>query len=1679
MPQYSIGIDLDWRKAKESTSQFLSQFRADIAKLSSGAAAGGPATAPDFGKSLAQVQQIGRTLLRDLKAAGVDVEKIAKDLGFKSGRSLQAQFSGIRTDKMIGDAASQLPQKQRAKFIEEAGAAYRAERDVLSRNVEAIRRLAPEAFQLVQAYSAENKFQNEVNQMVEQRIATLRRGIAYQRAVVESDQDIAALAASEAVLRRRNLAEQKKIENTILAGPSRNARDIRTFEAQAAVQEAKRKGLQFGAEEKAGLPQEKAALALAQERASLQQRLIVSRRILGHEVKNEELSSDLVSLKGLTIAAEKERLAAERVATNAALRDAGLQIEEAAATGAARQPTKFQRFQASVYNSQGLGQRDAASFQTLRQGFLSRAITTAQFGTSAAILYGGVNLIKNVITEADELDVELNILESQFTALAAAGEDLGAPLEEALHNAREEIFDIASATGVATDAAAKLAVQFIGAFGAIEGLDAERIAAKIGVIGDLDPAEIFNDLVAGAKAFKVEGETNVDVLTRIADVSTQIRNVTGVQQKESIDFLGRVGPIATTAGLSLEEAGAAGAALLQGSGVGGAALGEQFSRILTEFQSQSVVIAETVAQSQSLKDAITKNRGGDFKGFAEDLGKGDASVLFDLAEGFKSLSKEQQRNLIISIGQRREGQTLAVLLQNAETLIKARAQALNSEGTAEDEFLRRQKTLKFQLAQLRVEFEQFALALYEGGLESFLKNIVAAGRVAIDIFEKLGDVLGFLNKLTFGWADDIAAALLAAGALSKTLAAMQKFSIIQSLVGGTAAFFRPGGVTAFGANNRQAIGGVNAGASAALQGGTATAFTARAVGLGARGSIGLAAGFLVFDTFNKKSAEVSHAADNFVDSLRKLSDDEVEQITRKRTGAFDTFALSFFGESTPEKLGRREQERRLSAERATIDRAEAARTVGLDPLRDIDAGQRRFLVEDLDQRFGPGGPNSDLTNKEAFQRVFPSGFGGKLTGELLTESGTERTLDNLKSALDDNLDGANEIFEILFSDLETFIPKFQENVSAKVKELQAQAAIDNLTDTDAETGATVLSEKGEGVFKDLDSLRAQLDVGDITKTEFVQQVDAYRADLIDSVGGLGNANDALVRLFDEMDKAARKIESQSVLDSYNFQFEGLSLRGASPDEELQNRIDALNDAQITDPEARFGLAKEIIGLQQDILQQEADMADTAEEEIRILRDGLEIPDEARTVLLTQFISEIDPLWQAFLITSFGSLENAADFIAEVVQLAVANGIDVAKAAELVIKANMDLIQSQISALINIVSSVGLFQVSPEILAQLQTLYGAQAALEKQQAALDSLPNSGVPGRVTDEFGADQAAEAERKRREAEAKQAAEEARREARAAALARLAIEEAKANGDPVKLARLAQQRASTTAAYAETTSERLEAFAQMIDANNQLADAMNDIAEAQRDLKLARSGDDPVDTARKAIADAYVNIATAKGQAERLRAQADIIRAQRDLQTALFDLFSAQQEILIATAEAAGDSVKAAQLQLALINQRLRQAGQLGLSDAERAQLQGDRIRAEAGVRDAILSEERATIEYQLAIGDITKQQAVAALQSLLTIPKLTEEQIRDINLAIQQLKEQLGADFQFNLPTQLGLPTVYEVKRLGDSGGTGSSYQDNRQISVNVYAETNASAEDIGAAVASAVGDPTRSGTIPKRY
>lgn len=264
----------------------------------------------------------------------------------------------------------------------------------------------------------------------------------------------------------------------------------------------------------------------------------------------------------------------------------------------------------------------------------------------------------------------------------------------------------------------------------------------------------------------------------------------------------------------------------------------------------------------------------------------------------------------------------------------------------------------------------------------------------------------------------------------------------------------------------------------------------------------------------------------------------------------------------------------------------------------------------------------------------------------------------------------------------------------------------------------------------------------------------------------------------------------------------------------------------------------------------------------------------------------------------------------------------------------------------------------------------------------------------------------------------------------------------------------------------------------------AFIDLQNARFDLLEAQVANDPVAVARIQQQRAQFAINTAQTEAERIRAEAERIRADRSLAEALADIVASQIDLAIAYADAAGDSVRSTQLQLQAAQQRLADLRNAGAGEAEINRAQAEIVSAQARVRDTQLSEQQELYQYLHDIGQITTQQLVGYLQGLLAFPELTEDARRDLTLQIKRLQDDLSTDFQYNLPSDLRLPTFYEARRLfqggGNQAGLGSAgYNDNRQINVEVQVATNADPNQIAAAVANAIGNPYASGSAVHRY
>jgi hypothetical protein len=259
----------------------------------------------------------------------------------------------------------------------------------------------------------------------------------------------------------------------------------------------------------------------------------------------------------------------------------------------------------------------------------------------------------------------------------------------------------------------------------------------------------------------------------------------------------------------------------------------------------------------------------------------------------------------------------------------------------------------------------------------------------------------------------------------------------------------------------------------------------------------------------------------------------------------------------------------------------------------------------------------------------------------------------------------------------------------------------------------------------------------------------------------------------------------------------------------------------------------------------------------------------------------------------------------------------------------------------------------------------------------------------------------------------------------------------------------------------------------------AAEDAARARIDLLKAQAGKDPVRLAELEIDAANLAARQAKTEADALRAQAQQVNASRALQDAQLDLWTSMQEYYAAVATVAGDAVATTEIELGIVRERLRVLTEQGFGHtAEANRLRAELVRAEGALRDTTFQDQLGDIDFLLEMERIATGQAIEMLRAMMQIPTNTEEMNRDLERRIKSLQQELSQDFQFNLPSELTLPTLYEVRRLAQTA-QGQSYQDNRQITVNFEANNVADAQAIAQGIADQFAAPSRFGTTPKRY
>lgn len=245
---------------------------------------------------------------------------------------------------------------------------------------------------------------------------------------------------------------------------------------------------------------------------------------------------------------------------------------------------------------------------------------------------------------------------------------------------------------------------------------------------------------------------------------------------------------------------------------------------------------------------------------------------------------------------------------------------------------------------------------------------------------------------------------------------------------------------------------------------------------------------------------------------------------------------------------------------------------------------------------------------------------------------------------------------------------------------------------------------------------------------------------------------------------------------------------------------------------------------------------------------------------------------------------------------------------------------------------------------------------------------------------------------------------------------------------------------------AERQEILAQQVQEQVNLIDARGSLRAAG----LAGEGNE-VERARVELQTLQAKLGFMQANANRfdpaeiLQLQAEVREAQIDLAEQVEEeaeqLALAAIDIRIARAEAGGNDVRAARLQL------VRARTELGQADTplERREARANLIGRRAGLRDATAQQAIEDIEFQADIGKLTLDQQISAYKRLLGTMKLTRDMRRDLRRRIHQLREETNNEGAFNLDVgNIRLPTIYEIRRAVQGGvnGGGTTTVNQRQ-------------------------------------
>ena len=387
----------------------------------------------------------------------------------------------------------------------------------------------------------------------------------------------------------------------------------------------------------------------------------------------------------------------------------------------------------------------SAAFKRVDQAAESAGLKGKSFGSSikgafqsisryvgvSTLIYAAFNAIKNGIQDVIDLDTALVDLQKTTDANEAQ-------LRKFYYTANET----AKALGSTTQEVIQAAADWSRLGYSIK--DAQTMAETSSIFASISPGmditTATDGLVSAMKAFDIEAE---DALDGIASKINAIGNTQAVDNQDIVNVLTRSSAAMKEANNTLEETIALGTAATEitrdAEGVGNA-----LKTISMRIRGYDEETEEYVGGIEELSGEIadltkTASKPGGISLFTDDSKtefKSTTELLRDISEIYNDLTDKQQAGLLEALTGKRQGQVVAAILNNFQTVEESLKTMTESAGGAMREMEIIEESLEFKLNALK----ETATGVFQN---LFAKEDMV---VVIELLTKLMEVLDFLTE---------------------------------------------------------------------------------------------------------------------------------------------------------------------------------------------------------------------------------------------------------------------------------------------------------------------------------------------------------------------------------------------------------------------------------------------------------------------------------------------------------------------------------------------------------------------------------------------------------------------------------------------------------------------------------------------------------------------------------------------------------------------------------------------------------------------------------------------------------------------------------------------------------------------------------------------------------------------